>query len=1480
MLPSFHADYRRKNRRMCFREIGRAISSVASAGADIDRHIRLNKPAANSIMRTAKDSRVALWQSAKEYGLRVKEVDDIDFLVRNDSVVSTITEAIKLLEQNGNDGSADDAASPDSGGESPANIAKAALQARMEQRIVKIRTEAVSNSRRFDYLQEGDDGGHEVQMNFKVEVSTISEAKSAIAFCKANGLMALPIGSKTSALGVFQVMDLAKQKGLKGVVGIQVTDFNDLGDGHATSKSPCDKFLKIPEYDVSRYDLIKHPSIPVAILKSHSFPESSEFPHRVIAHAGAKVADVRAFLNQVCQSDKYRFALMSEPTSEKEAHIGGVISTGAEGGNRAKPSDDILSATIVNGDAEEVALSRAESQKIVGLNGSGGLVMQAEFEATALPKYEYSFFIPVSGDSEQEAWINMLRLQKVLSQYSATKATGRVLEGDNDDGFLITGMEPLSKSAYEMALSKFGSDDQRALGDVSAKYNNHPYGLYITCSSFEGRGAISDFLDTSVFQSVMADVDSCIAKEGEEEGKIWDELVLFDPNKQAGTMNRLRHGAPTASREKAKDLGGITASSDLNIRFTSGDSELDDLGRVEVSKLFAEYIDGFDSSDGMKVAVYGHLHPGIGIGGGVDPHIRVIFELSDPGSRYNAPEQVLAMKAKQKQLYRKLMALHGKYGIEIMCPEKSRFTNAEYWNWFILNYPDEARGYVDAVQRNGYSHNPDGSLDMSILGSRLPHEMAGAVPRSPGGVKALLDGGLASDASDIVDAHWAAILDLAQLPAGSPEIKRLTGDTLATIQDKFGLTNRQYPMFIDDPGDCEAMLRRNFGDYEGLGYKVQKIALANTEMLNFSRSDPKTFYVVDLSDAGVPPGLCIMIAPHDGIKQAYDSTVSGTNKTSYGNLYNMWAKWPYECDDVPNIPAIAVLALKLQANDQQCQAYGGSRNVHIADSTGVNLDSAAAHVDHSSEMSSEDQQAAVLALQTKLGVPHKFEMAFTSSRLQAIQMFAEAVANNSDSVNLMQVTNDAGSDSAFKVFRSSGIDVKRIQTPWTTSEYSELDYVATQLCSQMEDEKANVIFVTPHKGATTADFRPDRLVEALKARGKVMGKDYYMVCDIDNAAMARDYATVDVVDEAFKRVPFNGVIGSLRSSVGQPMPFAFAGLTPALSSAIGLRDAEDDSTLKRRFAESAEGRVRNPLALRMTHEVVKKPQSVAEVQAETAKKVNLVMGWLERHDDLMVLVPNRLDQSPLTIGILSQAKNLSAAKRILAEVFGYYVESGHGPYAKESISFDLPKIAYDHLKKLLTALDVVLDLEDVAGREHVPNVALREPHNPLSVIERLAGNITVDDIFRDNSGLQWLHRLVKTFNAGVAGEEMVDIGGHRPDNSSGGFNKKAKIYHHDDNLAEMRKILGLKDDETGCSIGYFYGQYLAAEAGIRAKMALDPDHKYAEGDVFSDEVDAFLTAAKAALGKISYLLHKYVDGPNGNAAARDQQDRVKWPIVA
>src|SRR5690606_29558161 len=145
--------------------------------------------------------------------------------------------------------------------------------------------------------------------------------------------------------------------------------------------------------------------------------------------------------------------------------------------------------------------------------------------------------------------------------------------------------------------------------------------------------------------------------------------------------------------------------------------------------------------------------------------------------------------------------------------------------------------------------------------------------------------------------------------------------------------------------------------------------------------------------------------------------------------------------------------------------------------------------------------------------------------------------------------------------------------------------------------------------------------------------------------------------------------------------------------------------------------------------------------------------------------PNSNDRSPLILGIFSQAKNLQIAKRLLSEIFNVQLGSGYGPFEREAVRLYLPNISYDELKFVLAAFDFVLELDDVVHTrgEKVPNIALREPHDPLEVISRVAENCTVDGLIKDQLGLEWLGRLVKTYNANVIStNQKMRLGGKIP----------------------------------------------------------------------------------------------------------------------
>lgn len=1368
---------------------------------------------------------------------------------------------------------------------------------------LKVKNHPIEYSDSIHDLRETDEEGKLIETNLTVYVDNLEDAKKAVNFCKENNLMALPIGAKTSGLGVFEAYTIARQKGFDGVLGIELKSY-DYKDHTPDSDKEIDLSklaIKIPEYNSSDYQLIPHSEgLPLALLKSRSFPQDPTKPHRVIAHPGLRISHLNRFLNDAMSTDQYHFRLMPDPSSINDAHVGGIIATGAEGGNRVKASDDLHSCLMINGNGEELCLNNGEMSKVVGANGAAGIIIQAEFEVSAFPKHQHGLLIPIKGH-RAEALQNMLKIQEKLKTYCKTSnGNKRLFFGDNQSGLIVTGMEPLSKSAFDISFENSGAVTQ--IDDpIKNLMQSHEYALYVT---FNSTNSFSE-LDCEAFLTEILGIelsgDQC-DEEGNFECKEKDEydvIKLFSPQ-ELPRMDAIRHSAPTHSKEVGKKLGGVTQSTDLNIRFTDSDKKINELAQKEVAKIYDDYMASFKPEDGFRVILYGHMHPGFGEGGGIDPHVRIIFELSNPGSRYNAPENVLLMKKRQTDLYRKLLALDGKYGIEIHCPEKSRFTNTEYWNWYCLFHQEQAREYLQAIVDNGYCKDESGSPSLPIFGARMPHELPGVVPRVSGGVFALLNKTLVLDETPnpnclipaVVQRHFAAILELSQLSHRGHEIKRMLGDTIMTIHQKFHLKKDQYPFFVESPLEVQNIVNNNFGETASK-YKVQNVVVDNLSETDESKfpNDPNTFYAVSVKGVSQYMGTYIMIAPHEAIKEAYTKTIDGENKTAFRNLYKMWEKWPYETDETPNLPGIAAIGLTLQEEDfpdpQYCPnedriitANPGPAQIHRALFEGI----AEFFKNFDELVSTRKQLEMIERLKKFLGIPENHALAFCTSATQMMQLIAEALSEKADEVDTAMVANDAFSERFIEIILSQCKGIKAIRTPWTSSEYSQKAEVVECLVKVIDSErdKLTLIFVTPHKTSTTADFMPQILIEALKEKGKIMGRDYLLICDITSAAGGRNYATETNRDSGVTEHPFSGILGSLQKAMGQPPGLAFGAFAPKLCKLLTSNEGRAAHNLGKALVEAQSGQIINPLGAYLLNKMLqaqeiaqKTPEKIAE---ETQKKIHLVLGWLDMHPDLMLQVQDGLDQSPILVGIFSQAKNLVIAKRLLAEIFGYYVGEGYGPFSKEAIRLYLPNIAYDELKKLLAALDMILELDDVVGTrgEHIPNISLREPHNPLSVIKRLSEQLTVDDLFIETAGLGWLDRLVKTYNGNIPESKDKILALGIVPSSTRGFQTKAKIYGMNGNLEEIKKILSIKDDQ-GYSILDYYQSYLATQENIRGCILNNPNAFYRNGDQLSESTKFMLNQAKSYLKQVAILLERYVR----ELSPKDlREGKVPWPLAA
>lgn len=1317
-------------------------------------------------------------------------------------------------------------------------------------------------------LFEKDDGGKLVESLVRVPVFTAEQVETVYKIAEANQLGVMTLGAKTSALGVFAAWNSAKLHGLRGAICLEMPAswLADQPGSQAMGKpgmpklrngveltSPKD-LLDIAGIDPDREEVVCSENLPIAVVKDKSGQR-----HRVIAHATVTVSQINQFLYEVLPKDAH-YQILPDLTSKEQAALGGVIATGAQGGNRASARVDLLKCTVVDALGKRELVGK-DAKNIVGYNGYLGTCVQAEFEVTPFPRHAFGFIVPISGKTIGDSWQNALKLQSDLARH-CVQPSQLSWQPDGFQNTMISSMEILGYEQLRLGIEKKGGRSEE-LKVLLERFPEARMFVYVTGSTHLDSEGTLDFealLKDPVFaqslQTTTGIGDSPIDALDEQQFLRLQEVQqlphagvypLLDPD-MLKEVDVIRHSAPEVARAEAEKIGNVTQSTDFNIQFT-GPAEDQARARQKVAKLFADYQEKFVGGP-YRIDVYGHLYPGMvdsPDGGGMDPHVRITLDLSDPDTRNDSPERVNEMKSILSKLYDSLLRLHDVDGIVVAPPEKSHLTNLSYVKWVRLHNPAE----LARLQHKFLGKLTDAQRNQRMLGGfRVPIEF----PMEPRrGIRSFFPQHLlpTGDKVQDLDAYAPAIVEISQLSHRGPEIKGMLREVVASLREKLRLhAFRQHPFFIESIEEGRRIIQRNLGDQNS--FKVVEV----TSPVDFSQVEegtfePNTFYLIPAEMLGGIPGMCIMITPHKSVLEAAKRKGNKTNKEEFRNLVEMFHLYPYETSETPNLPAIAALGVALQLDELAKQSGNAAQRRIVTINPGptqihAQIKKVAQEKGFLQSLTSEDQAKDTEAFRTFLRMPEDMKLGFTGSATQCMQLLGEAMAQQKDRFHAVQVVNGAFSERMNKILKSHGLEVSTLKTPWTTSENSQVEFVANELIRRLEEGrekgKMPVLFVTPHKTATTAHFHPEALIRQLSLRGLQVDRDYQLVCDVTSGAGAIDYFTGPCEKGM-------SVFGSIQKALGCPSGLGFMGLSASFAEALSPPGSV--SGLTSSLEKTEKGQIVNPFGLRMLGEKcryeLEQDRTVNDIHQETRQKVHTVLGFMALHPDLCHQVPSGEDQSPLLVGLYSITQNLAVASRLMEEIFGFHIGSGYGPFAQESLRLYLPTVSSEDLDKILSALHVVLQMPEVTQTVNpkAPIVSLREPHDPLQVLEHLVtSKITPDDIFKNNLGLGWLRRLQYT----------LQLGAKTP-------------YGSSENFDEIRAILSCKLD-AGDSLLDTY-TILEAKMNQLERILLEGN------EVELTTVDALIESMYSQLNEIVLILRKY-----SKYAPRTRDGRIKWPLAA
>ncbi len=409
------------------------------------------------------------------------------------------------------------------------------------------------------------------------------------------------------------------------------------------------------------------------LLSNEVFLDTSR--RTVRAGVGVTIGDINRHLAEKLGS---QYQVLLDHTTVDSAFVGGVIAAGAQGPSRLSPLDVLTSLTVHTGSDVKRFTTREEMAPYVGMWGTTGAILEAEFLIHETAPYSFGTFIPLKGVTKSTFSHNLSQLLSILKPAcDVTLADGKVTS--EVEGVSILGVEILDKGMLTMQAEKNpqGSDDQRprvAGGFVqSLDSSSSEVGVFV-------KGYASD--EPTFYRYFEERLLPLCAG---DQAVLGEDILPFSDPQELEAVRLVREAIPEDAKSMAassKDYWVYSYTTDVNMRFST-DLPSDNGSKREQAALmglispFAEASHAFSTLQEeiqannpdyaryfeMTDALYGHANPQTTHSmGGIDFHGRKIVR----APKDKVPEDVFRRVADRTQGIRK-----GLMGVLKGLPEKN-----------------------------------------------------------------------------------------------------------------------------------------------------------------------------------------------------------------------------------------------------------------------------------------------------------------------------------------------------------------------------------------------------------------------------------------------------------------------------------------------------------------------------------------------------------------------------------------------------------------------------------------------------------------------------------------------------------------------------------------------------------------------------------------------------------------------------------------